>query len=603
MSQRPHPAKKVTKSLSRHTKKLRTPAIILALSALLLLFSASLYASIRYYDRVLPGIRVAGVDVSGMSRDQVAEVVTKARDGHSDALPNLLSSTDYHIDFNPQENIQINIDKTVAKIMQLGRTVSWKNNIVARIAWARHPTDIPLEVSINQDWLDAYLQDIKNTLEEPVIPPTITKDPQTQELTITQEEPGLSVQEDILTARLLRSFQYVEPLDPTIPTKVVTLGITDQEIEDTRSRAQSLIGKTLELQYQSESGQDYSWTITDDELIALLGFKSPVDIELLREYITETASKINQPPQNAKFTFDATTSSVKEFAPALSGIELDTATTTTAIEAAIIDLAYDQEVNPITITVLKSAPEITLEDINDLGIKELIGRGDSTYYGSIASRVFNVGHAAGKVTGTLVPPGEEFSFNASVGDISQATGFKSAYIISNGRTELGDGGGVCQDSTTIFRAALDAGLPITERRSHSYRVGYYEQNAKAGLDATVYSPTTDFKFLNDTPAHILIQAYADAPTRTLVVEIYGTSDGRQSQITDHVVYDITPPLPEEFIDDPSKPNGYLEQIDWAAGGAKAKFDYTVTRDGETIYEKTFYSVYKPWAAKFIRGTG
>jgi vancomycin resistance protein YoaR len=216
--------------------------------------------------------------------------------------------------------------------------------------------------------------------------------------------------------------------------------------------------------------------------------------------------------------------------------------------------------------------------------------------------VHNIELAAARLNGVLIKPGEEFSFNAAVGEVSAATGYQAAYIIQNGRTQLGDGGGLCQDSTTVFRAALDSGLPITVRRGHSYRVGYYEQNAKAGLDATVYSPSTDLKFINDTPAHILIQTEVDSPNRTLKVYFYGTSDGRKATIKDHVVWGITPAPPDVYQDDPTLPVGTVKQVDWKAQGAKAQFVYVVERGGEIIFEKTFTTIYQPWAAVFLRGT-
>jgi vancomycin resistance protein YoaR len=141
-------------------------------------------------------------------------------------------------------------------------------------------------------------------------------------------------------------------------------------------------------------------------------------------------------------------------------------------------------------------PEVSLSDVNRLGIKERIGVGRSEFVGSALLPEFTIlCLAASRLNGTLVKPGEEFSFNKAVGEISAATGYQSAYVIKGNRTELGDGGGVCQDSTTVFRAALDAGLPITMRQSHSYRVSYYEQGTKVGIDATVYSPLPDLRFL------------------------------------------------------------------------------------------------------------
>jgi len=230
-----------------------------------------------------------------------------------------------------------------------------------------------------------------------------------------------------------------------------------------------------------------------------------------------------------------------------------------------------------------------------------LGRGVSTYRGSIPSRIHNVNLSAQRISGTLVNPGETFSFNSSVGEVSDVTGYQQAYVIRGGRTVLDDGGGVCQTSTTLFRAVTEAGLPIIERRAHSYRVGYYEQNAKPGLDATVFSPTTDFKFVNDTPAHILVQTIVNALARTLTVEIYGTSDGRKGEVVNHQVWDQAPPPPDLYQDDPSIPAGQVKQVDWSAWGAKVKFDYRVKRGGETIYEKTFYQVYQPWQAMYLRG--
>ena len=215
----------------------------------------------------------------------------------------------------------------------------------------------------------------------------------------------------------------------------------------------------------------------------------------------------------------------------------------------------------------------------------------------------NVALTAAKLNGILLAPGETFSFNQTIGDVSAETGFQQAYIIKEGRTVLGDGGGVCQDSTTMFRAALDAGLEIVQRNAHAYRVSYYEQNSPAGIDATVYSPSPDFKFKNDTPAHILIQTTVNTGANYLKIEVYGTSDGRVSTISNARLWDQVPPPPALYQDDPSLPNGQVKQIDWEAWGAKAAFDWKVVRGSETLHEKTFYSNYRPWQAVYLRGTG
>ena len=193
----------------------------------------------------------------------------------------------------------------------------------------------------------------------------------------------------------------------------------------------------------------------------------------------------------------------------------------------------------------KLSMEIPLKEIKtskngaEYGIFSLLGTGVSKFTGSAAGRVTNLTLAAQRTNGVLVPPGKEYSFNQAVGEISGRTGYATAYIISQGRTVLGEGGGVCQTSTTLFRAVLNAGLPITSRHPHAYRVSYYEQESKVGFDASVFQPSLDFKFRNDTPGYLLIQSSADLANSSLEFKIYGTPDGRKVEISEPVLYNIT----------------------------------------------------------------
>jgi vancomycin resistance protein YoaR len=230
----------------------------------------------------------------------------------------------------------------------------------------------------------------------------------------------------------------------------------------------------------------------------------------------------------------------------------------------------------------------------------LIGQGVSHFAGSIENRKFNVGLAASRINGVLIPPGEEFSFVKTVGDISGASGYKQAYVIKSGRTVLDDGGGVCQVSTTIYRAALNTGLPITERTAHAYRVGYYEQGFPPGLDATIYSPSVDLKFKNDTGHHILVQARVEGTD--LTVDLYGTSDGRSVELTRPVIVSQSPALPEIRQDDPTLPKGTVKQVDFAAAGANVVFKRKVTKGGITYIDETIRSNFRPWQAVYLVGT-
>jgi vancomycin resistance protein YoaR len=206
------------------------------------------------------------------------------------------------------------------------------------------------------------------------------------------------------------------------------------------------------------------------------------------------------------------------------------------------------------------------------------------------------------LNGILIKPGEEFSFDKAVGDVSSLTGYKQAYVIQNGRTVLGDGGGVCQVSTTFFRAILDAGYPITERNPHAYRVHYYEEDSGPGIDAAIYTPTVDLKFKNDSGHYLLVQSYIDTEEMRLTFELYGTKDGREVTIGKPVILSQSPAPEPLYQDDPTLPKGQIKQVDFAAPGAKVYFTREVKKNGEVIISDKFTSNYRPWQAVYLRGT-
>jgi vancomycin resistance protein YoaR len=326
------------------------------------------------------------------------------------------------------------------------------------------------------------------------------------------------------------------------------------------------------------------------------------DTTVLMDMLEPFAAKVNVPPENALFEFNQ--GKVTQFKPATPGKRLNKAVAQAQIERLFPEIPYaNTPIFRIHLPVDHIQPDVATDETNNFGIRERIGTGYSQFSGSIPGRIHNIVLSAKKMHGVLVPPGEVISYNKLMGDISQATGWKTAYIIKDGRTVLGDGGGVCQGSTTLFRAALNAGLPIVERQPHAYRVHFYEDGGfKPGLDATVFAPSVDLKIQNDTPGHILIQAYADLNNFTLTVDLYGTSDGRKADILNHQILSQTPPPPPLYIDDPTLPKGVTKQVDWSAWGAKTVFTYKVIRGKEVLQNRQFVSNFRPWQAVYLVGT-
>ncbi len=324
------------------------------------------------------------------------------------------------------------------------------------------------------------------------------------------------------------------------------------------------------------------------------------DEHRLTEVVETAEDSYNKPAKNALFAFKD--GRVTKFQPEANGVQIESKLLLSDAKTKI----HTMKSNPRSISIeLKEKvlkPEITMAQSNNLGIEELIGEGQSNYTHSIPGREHNVVLGTSKFNGVLIPKGETFSFNENVGDISALTGYQPAYIIQNGKTVLGDGGGICQVSTTLFRAAINTGLPILNRTAHAYRVSYYENDSGPGFDATVFSPSVDLKFKNDTPAPILIQTQVDEVNKLVYFKLYGKKDNRKIEISKAEVWDVSPPPEPSFEDDPTLQRGITKQVDFSAWGAKARFSYKVTYADKKVSNDTFYSVYRPWKAVFLVGT-
>lgn len=331
--------------------------------------------------------------------------------------------------------------------------------------------------------------------------------------------------------------------------------------------------------------------------------KVTVSPKKIGNFVEDIASAVDTKTVDAKLRFEG--EKVVEFTAAQDGQELDVRETTRLVNESLARSEKDST----KATVIKLPVQVTKAKVegsgaSELGIKELVGRGVSYFAGSIANRVHNISLGSSRISGTLVAPQEVFSFNKSVGEVSAATGYRQAYVISSGKTVLDDGGGICQVSTTVFRAALDAGLPIVKRTAHSYRVGYYEQGGyKAGIDATVFAPAVDFQFKNDTDHYILVQTIVDRANAKLQIDLYGTADGRKVEISTPVVSNIVPAPPDRYQDDPTLPKGTTKQVDFSAQGATAVFGRKVYKGDKLLIDDVFKSNYRPWQAVFLVGTG
>lgn len=282
-----------------------------------------------------------------------------------------------------------------------------------------------------------------------------------------------------------------------------------------------------------------------------------VSIALVGKYLESLAPRFEIEPIDAKFKFQNGKAEI--FIPSVQGMELNINGSANIIAAAMIENKPSASLIFDTIE-----PDITLEKINNLGIKTFLGRGESDYGKSPVSRIHNIKIGMLKFNGIILKPGEEFSFNKFLGEVDGQNGYQAELVIKNGQLVREYGGGLCQVSTTIFRAAILSGLTVSERKPHSFPVQYYNPQ---GFDSTIYPGITDLKFVNNTPNHILIQTKVIGSK--LTVEIYGSDDGREVKIEGPIQYD-------------RRTNGAM----------KAYFIRKIHKNGELIKEERFDSIYK-----------
>lgn len=458
------------------------------------------------------------------------------------------------------------------------------------------PKNFSLDVTYDSELLDKQLSNYAQQVDRPFIPSQFYLDDKSRELLIKTGELGQKVNLDELKNQISSSLNYYQISTPlNLPIDPVGELPTTEQINHAKIIATGLVGKQLEF-----SAPDQIVTLDDKTLVSWVDFNSSCRQTAIADYITGLKSSLHREPVEAVFKFE--NNQVLEFKPSQDGYQLDDSQLSQQICSKINELSNSSEKiikDKFTTITLKAKTQNS--DVNNLGIKELLGTGTSTFKHSSAIRNINVERGATIVNRLLVAPGDTFSFVKALGDVSIENGFKMAYVIRAGKTELDVGGGICQVSTTFFRALLNAGLDITNRQNHAYRVQYYEEDMPPGYDATVFIPNPDLKFVNDTGHHLLIQSKYDGKEKRLTYDIYGTSDGRKVDISNYRQWGAAPAPPAVYIEDPTLPAGKVIQDEHAIPGLKTSFDWKVTRNGEVIHQKTFSSSYTPWAAVFRRG--
>lgn len=607
----------VIKTSFRYLKK----NYYLVILGVILLFGAVFLSKIYidyYQDRFYPRSYIDQVRVSDLT---MAEAEKKLADNWLTASkqlplqivydPNLIEETSVEL------ILQENFTQTVNRAMALGKNEGFFKTL-AKI-WQKK--EFYTQATIDEEELRLALAELaeRYDLDKQTASATLTYSGKPQSLVINPGADGrqllIEESQEKIKHILQTPWLQLQANDLLVEAVIASTSaqLNQEQVNEASSRAQTIVGQNFIFTAEYQRAE-----FTDQELIALLRFadginQQLIDEEALIQLIENKTKDINRPAQNASFQFHRDEKDqiiIDQFIPDLKGLKVNETALKDKILQGLSALENGENLTSISdndpdffhLDMISQDAAITLAQTNDFGINELIGFGESWYHGSIQSRIHNVDLTNRILNWTIVAPGEEFSFNRALGDVDTSVGYQDAYIIKDGASQLAAGGGVCQTSSTLFRALLDAGLNVTKRLPHSYRVSYYEINSQAGFDATVYSGNVDLRFINDTSGHLLLEFQSNADKLYMTVKIYGTSDGRYSEIVKYKNWGYQPALEPVYIPDPNLPPGALKQVDWASSGIKAEFT-NVIRDkfGEIIREDYYYSYYHPWSAKYLQG--
>jgi vancomycin resistance protein YoaR len=546
-----------------------------------------------YAKKIIPGVRVGSVNLGGLTSDEAFDRLIAQELSTTKQLS--LTYQDQSFIFDGESmGLEYMPAATVVRAFEVGRTGNILIDTKDKLAGILKPLRLGMHYELPLENISAYLATV--TAEINLSPKNAYYTYEDDSLDIVPEEMGLQVVDQSLYDAFINSVKEMDFTTKEIKVDDVYPDLTKEDLQANQEKVSELISQSIVISYENKT-----WAPAPSEMLNFIeinksGKNKKTEVAFaesaFESYAQIIAFDVNKLPRG--LVTETSNNKVVGFEFTSEGLEVDAKKLIDDFEDALFN-------NKSRVEIVVNKVD-SFQDPAKYGIFALLGEGTSKYTGSAAGRIQNLTLAAQRTSGVLVPPGGIYSFNNSVGPISGATGYATAYIISGGRTILGDGGGVCQTSTTLFRAVLNSGLPIVTRHPHAYRVSYYEIDSQVGFDAAIYQPSLDFQFKNDTPGYVLVQYFTNPEEDLLGFRLYGTPDGRQVEISDAVVTGQSPPPEALYQDDPSLAKGVVRQIDFAAWGATASFNRKVTRGDEVLYDSTFTTRYQPWRAVFLVGT-
>ena len=506
--------------------------VLLGLGMVVFLFLLGIAGTrIVNYGKILPGVSVRGVDVGGLTKEQA---IAKLDEKTSQYLSSDVSYT-LNGKASTLKPAQLGISFDNREMVNRAFMVGRENDIITDVATQ---TTLPfskediMQLSVDQEAFSNTLIEFNNISAKPSQNASYRIDG--NKVVIIDGKTGEKIDMGLAILGLTRQLSDLNS-SLEMPMNTVSPSRTSSLLNRQLGFVNSITQKPITLTYGGKS-----WIISQQQILDWLYIENqekPLRQDLLNRYyntpsqlsdfkiekqnviafLNGIAGEINQEAVDATLTISGGRATV--FKQSQDGRTLNVERAADSIIAA----AKSNSGQPLELAVDVKKAAVSDENIDNLGIKELIGEGVSYFPGSSAARLQNISVGTARYRGVLLKPGQVFSFGEILGEVGPAQGYAESKVILEGRQEFQYGGGLCQVSSTIFRAALNAGLPILERTNHAFQVSYYTQPfGVPGVDATIYYPAVDFKFKNDTSKHILIEP--ELVGTTLTFRFYGTKE-------------------------------------------------------------------------------
>ncbi len=552
-----------------------------------ILISAALAFQVAYADRIVSGVRVLGLDLGGQS-PQAGRALLEASASQLGQQLVTLKAGGREWQFTAAGlGMRVDAAAMVQEAYQIGRDGNPLQRVVSQWGAMLFGTRFgsPL-MQFDAEKQDSVLRRIAAEIDQAAIDARIeTQVAQDGRplVVVVPEGAGQRLRIPDSAQRLNAAVSRGLPATVDLVIDVERPIFTRETVESVRLRAQEMVAAPVTLSYGNSS-----WTLTPREIAGTLTFRpdagnkiqAGVDLDALDKAVGMISARIGQAGSNARFQWNGG-----------SGLSLiRDSQDSIGVDVAALARTFQERLNatersfPIPLTTTRAV--VTAEDAGKLGINELIKEGRTAFPGATAEKQHNVNLAASRLNGTVVPPGEIFSFNKEVGPTTLESGFKTGWGItlseSGAQTIPSVAGGICQVATTLFHPVFHAGYAIEERHYHLYWIQSYGQPplGMKGLDATVDEASgLDFRFVNNTPNHLLIQSRVEGTT--LIFGLYGTKPSWDVTIVGPMITNVVPtdPAPRRE-NEPTMPEGRTLQVESAQDGFDVVVNRTVTANGE-----------------------